>query len=681
MSQSARAALGALRQRLPWLGRPESYLALVYSVLVLVLANSSISAILKATGGTPAAPLDDSYIHFQFARALASGEPFQYSPETAPVPGATSLLWPMLLALPYAAGLREHSILWAAWAMGFAALGLLAWEARRAAQPFCSPVNALGASALVLAFGANTWFAASGMEVVPLAWLLLRSVRVAGEHWEATDESGRRRRELLLLAVLLPAMRPEGMLGSLLIAGTLAGRARGLRRLWALPALLSVLVPGAVAWLFTGRFSSTTAVAKWLPMSPYGTPESLLIAALDYTSRLIDSLLDGGPWSALFLPEGSAPFAIASLLALAVAGYRRRRVAPALLLIALSLGILLPATYDCPLCNRLRYLWPFLPAWMVGTAALAELLGEALGRRVPELRLVSHWLLGGFAGALAGYLPFAVSDLATSANAIYSQQVSLGMWARDALPPKTRIGVNDAGAVAYFSEHTTFDVVGLTTNDEARYWSAGAGSRFEHYERLGPSRLPTLFIVYPEWFAIHDLLGAELTARYVPGATILGGERMSAHRPDYSSLGSAEHPDPALLRDGERVIDRLDVADLESEAEHRYDSVDDSKQDNVVLASGARVDGARLNRVDESFRLRVAPGGALVYRVASDSVVKLGVTVGKHEMVVEVPPSRWHEGRIELPKSAGGGPVAMRVRSQGARFASMHYFSLGPLPP
>lgn len=43
----------------------------------------------------------------------------------------------------------------------------------------------------------------------------------------------------------------------------------------------------------------------------------------------------------------------------------------------------------------------------------------------------------------------------------------------------------------------TFDVVGLTTRSEPRYWAAGAGSRFEHYEHMPRAELPTHFIVYP----------------------------------------------------------------------------------------------------------------------------------------------------------------------------------------
>jgi len=49
------------------------------------------------TGGQPGAPLDDVYIHFQFARNLATGHGLAFNPDQ-PTPGSTSPLWAFLLA-------------------------------------------------------------------------------------------------------------------------------------------------------------------------------------------------------------------------------------------------------------------------------------------------------------------------------------------------------------------------------------------------------------------------------------------------------------------------------------------------------------------------------------------------------------------------------------------------------
>src|SRR5439155_1470778 len=76
---------------------------------------------------------------------------------------------------------------------------------------------------MVIASPAFAWGAASGMEVVPFAWLLARSVRVASEWAEARDTRTRRRAiELAALAWGATLMRPEGALAAIAIALTLA---------------------------------------------------------------------------------------------------------------------------------------------------------------------------------------------------------------------------------------------------------------------------------------------------------------------------------------------------------------------------------------------------------------------------------------------------------------------------
>jgi hypothetical protein len=342
----------------------------------------------------------------------------------------------------------------------------------------------------------------------------------------------------------------------------------------------------------------------------------------------------------------------------------------------LALGSLLPATYECYLCNRVRYLWPFAPGLLLGAVALAELVGSNLARARRELGLIRVLMLGGFIGALAGRLPGSIDDLAVSARAIFDQQVSLGLWARRHLPETAYVGVNDAGAISYFSERRTFDVVGLTTAEEARYWTAGAGSRFEHYERLARSRLPGHFIVYPEWFALDALLGRELTQRYVPDATILGGQRMVAYEADYRLLGSGEGPIGTSA--SRQVVDRLDVADLESESSHGYRLDDARKDDDLVFYAGDRLDGGRRERRADEFFLKLVPGGRLILRVAADRPARLEVTLGAVRQSVEAPFEFDDELALDVPASVSPGSVPIRVESRRARFTSLHYFSLAP---
>ncbi|HET7539495.1 MAG TPA: hypothetical protein VFK05_06475 [Polyangiaceae bacterium] len=599
-----------------------------------------------------------------------------YSPGAAPVAGATSLLWPLLLALPQCFGVHGLALIPFAWALGFLALGLLGYETARAAAGIVSPRLSWLAGALALAFSANTWFAASGMEVVPLAWLLMRCARRAAE-WLEGERTRARHGELLLLALLAPAMRPEGALGSALVASALAlgpGPRRSSALASALGCLLFPLLPPLLYLAFTGHATQTTTLVKWLPFNPY-LDASGLRAAIAYNVQLFwSTLLDGQWWSAVFVPQHSKYVNWLALPALIFAAQARSRVARGWLLVALGLGILLPVTYDSFLWNRLRYLWPFAGPWLIGLVALCDQIGEFSALLWQRLSALRYLLAAAIGCCLASTFPFALSDLSTSAHAISAQHVSLGEWAERALPEDARIGVNDTGAIAYFSRRRVFDIVGLTTAGEARYWSAGAGSRFEHYERLPRAALPTVFIVYPPWFALPDLFGPCLTERTVY-ATILGGTTMVACPADYTRLGSGERP--TLLNFWPRAArDTLDVADLDSEAAHGYALLPASQADDVLLSNGVVLDGARLHRSRDSFRLDLSPGGQLVSRLGAEQPLTVSLQVGGRLV------DRWTVNRPDfedrassLPTDLPPGLAEVQLSAESGTFSSLHYWA------
>jgi hypothetical protein len=626
--------------------------------------------VLAAGAGSLGAPLDDSYIHFQFARSFARFHPFEYVPGLPRVPGATSLLWPALLAPAIWLGASGGALVALTWVLGFGALFGQAGEVYLASRRFLSQPLAFAAGLLVLAFSANTWFAASAMEVVPLGFLLLRSARRSAEFLEG-QRSPARQRELLLLAFAAVLLRPEGALAALCVAAAfaLSGKAR---RVPALAALLAPLLVPLVNWLFTGSAAQTTTLAKWLPTNPY-YHDRLASAVLGNLQLFYGTLLDGRQWSWTFIPEGYRLVALASLPALWLAAERRGARAHAACLCLVGLGILIPTTYETFLVNRLRYLWPFSGPWLLGLAALGELLAA------PLLRLHKRMAWLGLAlPALAGWgfarlAPISVGDLAESCAAISAQQVSLGRWAAEHLPPDAKLGVNDAGAITFYSGRRTFDVVGLTTRGEARYWVAGAGSRFEHYEHLSRAELPTHFLVYPEWFGIPSLLGPCLTERSVYGATILGGPVMVACRADYAGLGSGAKPE--LDVGTRRLKDELDVADLESEAAHAYVLGAASAQDNLVQARQGRVDGGRFRRSGEAFRLQLEPGGLLVMRFSAPPLTQATLSVaGRLVTVVQLPPGELQEVAIPLPAGVASGPQDVTLASNQP-LTLLHYWS------
>jgi hypothetical protein len=660
--------------------------ALPYSPALLIAAALGVVTVraVLARAGMPAAPLDDTYIHFQYARSIVELHPFRYTEGAAPTPGATSLLWPLVLAPFYAIGLRGSALMWAAWTIGFASLGLLAVETKRVAEGLVDTKLALAAGALVLSFGGYTWFAGSGMEVVPFAFLLARSARRAAEWMERTDApqpEGRaeRRRygELVALAVLTPLMRPEGAVASLFIAVALAYRPYR-RRAYAFPAAMAPLAPALVSFVATGQAMASTAVAKWLPMNPYYTGGRLVLAVADNVVLFFGTLADGRLWTSLFLPSGGSLVAALAIVAIPVAGMRQSRWPRALVVLAVAIAILIPATYETFLVNRVRYIWPFAWAWFVGLAALAELVGGAAESVLSRVGIgasgISLLAAGIAVGGFASMLPPSIEDLSTSAAAVMHQQVALARWSREELGPGARIGVNDTGAMAYFGDHPTFDVVGLTTRGEARYWTAGPGSRFEHYEHLPRERLPTHFIVYPEWFAVSAVLGEELTSRSV-SHTILGGYTMAAYRARYDLLGSGSRPTTAPWR-GVTPLDVLDVADIEDEAAHRYALLDATREKDVVVALDDRADGGRLHRQRDEFTLRLSPGGTLLARWSAERDTRLRVSIdGRTIAEPFLLPGEWQEVALDVPNDVSAGVHAVRVEAIDGEFDSLHYWS------
>ena len=485
-------------------------------------------------------------------------------------------------------------------------------------------------------------------------------------------------------------MRPEGALASLAIALTLARFPREATlksRAWALVALAPLAAQPLFLLLTTGVAKSTTAAVKLLPGNPYyPAAGGALGRAIVANARLLaGTLLDGEVYSTEFLPSGGAAVAFAGLVAVGVRGWRAGRLWRAALVIGLALAIFAPCAYVTFLWNRLRYLWPFATGWLIGVACLARLAADgtsALYARRRAGRFVTPVACGVFVGMLAMRMDWSIEDVAQSASGIDRQQVALGRWAKTALPEDARIGLNDTGAIAYFGDRRTFDVVGLTTRGEGRYWVAGAGSRLEHYERLratDPGALPTHFIVYPEWFGLDALLGRQLEEATVTDASILGGRTMRAHVADYSRLGSGEAPWTPLRG----VVDTLDVADLESEAAHAYELLG-ARDLEEVAGSGEAPDGrpvldaGRAQRSHERFVAHLHPGERtrVIARLEAPVLAaRVQVVAGGREIALfEVEPATWTEAVFFVPADVARAETPLEIIVQGGALTVFHYW-------
>src|SRR5690606_20175001 len=192
------------------------------------------------------------------------------------------------------------------------------------------------------------WLAASGMEAVPFAWLWLRSFRRLAEWWEGESTSPfapGAGRELIVLSLVAPLIRPEGALVSLCVALAFLLRTRGRQRWSVAMALSAMVLPRVILWLGTGSSHTTTSQVKWLLHNPYLDAAELLHQITANLRLLHGTLLNGELWSASVLPNGVAPIAACALPVLMLTAYRRDRRVRGLLIALAALGMWLPTTY------------------------------------------------------------------------------------------------------------------------------------------------------------------------------------------------------------------------------------------------------------------------------------------------------------------------------------------------
>src|SRR5436305_696226 len=149
-------------------------------------------------------PLDDSFIHLQFAKNLAAGRSLSYNPGEI-VTGSTAPLWTALLALLWY--LPGSIYLWTKLA-GIALAAADADATRRLAQELdLAPPLDLLAGLLAALSGPLAWAAVSGMEVPLFVRLSLGGMMLA-----ARERRGGRLPLSFAVLALAALARPEGLL-------------------------------------------------------------------------------------------------------------------------------------------------------------------------------------------------------------------------------------------------------------------------------------------------------------------------------------------------------------------------------------------------------------------------------------------------------------------------------------
>lgn len=598
------------------------------------------------TDGDWPIPLDDTYIHFDFARSLARGHPFEWIPGNGYSSGETAPLWALALAPGWLVGFRGSWL--GAWA-GLVACACVAVCMRLARSMVRGPGVPWWAgwlaSALVPSVGMLDWLLFSGMEAPLFALALFgaaASVQRAREAGAGARAALQWRAGLWGAAMVL--CRPEAVV---LVAPLAAVAAREGRSRGALGSLARVAGPAAASTIaiaslnvaMTGDAASAGARLKLLSSNPWFSDvdraRELALNVLHFAWKVLGDAMTASPALWWLVPA----LAACGLLS------RRTRALSAGLLGGALLFLLLVSWNGAARYQNFRYYMPVVLALFAACA-----LGLRALARGRVLRAVAA-TAGGAAFVLAALrAPAQVRYFTDCCENIHHQHVRTARALAEMNAGRVLVG--DAGALPYLSGRPAIDALGLGGYRRmpwARAATEGEASTLELVQSLAPAERPTHLALYPNWFReTTSRFGRELHRETLERNVICGGTVKAIYAADWSALDGDAGP--------ARATDELDVADVVSEAAHAYRSPAPDGGWPQVEVLGGRFDAGRALVAGhaESFVARGA-GSALVVRTTGDRV-DVEVTAGERAaplVVVSSTPDGWSEARAAIEIRAG----------------------------
>jgi hypothetical protein len=721
---------GRPRQKLPWL-------ALGALLAVGWLALEGFTASSWHFNRTYNPPLDDTYIYYQYAKQLARGQLYRYQDGEPASTGSTSMIYPVLLAPFWLAGLRGPALFWGGYVVNLGGLLLAVLSmflALRRLLPHDRVLPFLG-GLLTIGNGWFLWGVASGMDTGVLAGSLAlalhAAIRFCAER-EGQQQGGPAARVRLLAfsLALLALSRPEGLVLSWTITlalwlwlwlwlldgrgpdhprGLLARVRRELGRAFSREArpplaLLAALVLGTAPTfllaLASGHLSTSGMALKSHFAFEIGTPRYL-----DVTSRTMISFLDRLLWTPTAWLRGLLVLAVLAGIAglwrgpSGATGSEDSRTVPrgpglilggAMLALFLFYGFLMAATEQ-----HNRYYMAFTPLCallaVVGVDTLAGGLRGPLQaplRRTLALALV---LVG------LGSIPHWAKEYAHNCRDLADQHLKMAAWIDGNLPADARLAINDAGAIAYLGKRRVIDLLGLTTNAmrPVGHWRE-EGHMWEVMERMRPTHL----VVYPSFFDdLHRLpVMRKIHSINLGRDSLLGDREKIVYAIDWPRALPPGRPHH-LPREqaGWKLVDAVDVADTESERAHGYrvryrrvTGADRFRLRTFAVPGGQVIDGGRLHDGPERFGLEgIPPGQPNLLGLRSDFPLELTLEVRaggvRRPWISGTPAQRQpREAYLLLPAEAAREPrldlevVPLGAVKRGSGLASFHYFALQP---
>lgn len=476
--------------------------------------------------GTQGVPLDDSWIHFQFARNVAEGNGFSYNSGER-TPGSTSPLWVYILAGIYRV---THEFIITSKILGLLFLIASAWFMYTISMMIDPDRRIAFFVALFTVFsGRLFWGALSGMEIGLFTLLTVVGIYLFMKHREASLQS-----YLSTFFVGLATLaRPEGVALFLftffiriwLMFSRDGEQSSGAVTLHKAAALgLHLLIFGTI--VFPEIVFCLHSTGRPLPNTFYAKTHGIQLSSMSivYLVKVTYYFFKDHPLLFCALPFGL---------------WRVRREiyygrAKTIILLLWFVGFpILNAVINPITWHHGRYFMFLIPLFFLFSIHGIYYVGE-LKRRGTMRFKVGVIVLSFFLSI--GLLFHWSRVYAQNADNINQMDVRMGRWLEANLPQDAVVAASDVGAIAFFSARNIIDTDGLITSEIIPLLKKMGRQQgvFKYLQSERPDFVVAFYNEFQFLTVRYDIFEPVFSLR-VTKNTILGGDRMVVYKANWSS--------------------------------------------------------------------------------------------------------------------------------------------------
>jgi hypothetical protein len=414
------------------------------------------------------------------------------------------------------------------------------------------------------------------------------------------------------------------------------------------PAIIGIIYL-SLNLILTGSIFTTLLQAKSPLFSPNMSLLEILARSIKFYVYLLKEIFGGfngayseminsnagqsatyfAPFAFLFFLLGALPLAVKEI-------YLKKLGFNILITIWFFVGIGLVAVTFPTDYSWNMYIIPYYPLFLIAMAFGIYHLSQAITNMVSTMPLKET-----FYGISSFFIIFSLFSTSFFVVAYgknckdnYHQKVGLVEWIKDNIPPDITIAMNGINTLRYYENRDFIDLSGVGTKGLAKAYQNGVGSIFEWLE--SKKLYPECFILDRLDFTRSGLLKQQLHSAKVVGVRAI--EPINVYQTDWTLADSGNESVSSF--NNYKLIDKIDIADLDSEAEHNYRFWEAEPGLNITtyvykfscLNSNRRViDGGRVLSGGESMVIKTQPNHDMKIVMRTIGPLKLDVVInGKY---------------------------------------------------